>query len=438
VFRSFAGVPSTALGAAAGGSAGPRPAVRRHPRAPIFDPWSDEVPADAFPTDGAGVEGAAWDDSAVITSAGPLDVLLRKRPPPPPPRRRQTTVDISPSQRPPIPPPPASQPDGAAAASAAPSPDEASARPPASVPRPSAAPAAPGSPSSATTTPRPAPPAAAAPAPAAEPVPAPSAAEEPAPAAAPRQVSFASLSIGGLPLERAESLSDLPPAVQAALLESAEIVELAAEEERADFGVLLVLSGEIAVCATVVDAPAARFGVGALVPSRGSFENGVATRAVAFTGPARVARWEHEIIRETLRSCPWVVDELDERGDRIQARVGATLGPLGDLDDATRTSTLDGLTVRAFVPGERVVARGAPGTGVMIVGGGSVEVVGDAARETLGCGDPLFATEALSGSPAPGEAHAGAGGALVLMADRRGTQALVTSLPMLLEMLSTG
>lgn len=225
--------------------------------------------------------------------------------------------------------------------------------------------------------------------------------------------------------------------MQASLIESAEVVELAAEEEVAEFGVLLVLSGEIAVCATVVDAPAARFVAGSLVPSRGGFENGVATRAVAFAGPARVARWEHEMIRETLRSCPWVVDELDERGDRIQARVGATLGPLGDLDDATRTSTLEGLAVRSFAPGETILARDTPGTGIMLVGGGSVEVIGDGSRQTLGCGDPLFATAALSGSPSPGEAHAGAGGALVLMADRRGTQALVTSLPMLLEMLAS-
>jgi hypothetical protein len=239
-------------------------------------------------------------------------------------------------------------------------------------------------------------------------------------------------------MDRAESLSDLPPAVQSALIGGAEVSDLAPDEEVADFGVVLVLSGEIAVCATVVDAPAARFAAGALVPSRGAFENGVATRAVAFAGPARVARWEHEAIRELLRSCPWVVDELDERGDRVQARVGATLGPLGDLDDATRTSTLDTLALRSFQPGEQIVAKDTPGTGIMIVGGGSVEVVTDGHRQTLGCGDTLFAGAALSGSRAPGEATSGAGGALLLVADRRGTQELVSSLPVLLEMLSAG
>ena len=160
-------------------------------------------------------------------------------------------------------------------------------------------------------------------------------------------------------------------------------------------------------------------------------------RAVAFAGPARVAQWDLEVLREALQSCPWVLDELEERGDRVQARVGATLGPLGDLDDLTRSSTLDALTLRVFAPGEVVVEKGAPGTGIMVIGGGSVEVADDGARETLGCGDPLFASAALSGSPAPGAARAGAGGALLLVADRRGTQGLITSLPTLLELLAS-
>jgi hypothetical protein len=245
------------------------------------------------------------------------------------------------------------------------------------------------------------------------------------------------VSIGGFLLDRAESLSDLPPKVQRALVGSAEVLDLAHEEEIAEFGVLLVLSGEIAICAAVNDAAACRFVEGALAPSRGSFENGVTTRAIAFAGPARVARWEIEVLHDTLASCPWVLDELAERGDRVQARVGATLGPLGDLDDVTRSATLDGLGLRVLSPGEEVVGAGSPGTGIMIVGGGSVEVIGDGARETLGCGDPLFAGAALSGSPAPGSAKAGAGGALLLVADRRGTQALVASLPTLLEMLAS-
>jgi hypothetical protein len=242
--------------------------------------------------------------------------------------------------------------------------------------------------------------------------------------------------LGGLPLDRADSLSDLPPAVQTALVASAEVIDLASDEEISDFGVLLVLAGEIAVCATINDAPACRFVEGALVPASGSFEGGVATRAVAFAGPARVARWNLDVLREALQSCPWVVDELEERGDRIQARVGATLGPLGDLDDMSRTATLDGLSLRVFAAGDTVVAKDAPGTGIMIIGGGSIEVVGDGAREILGCGDPLFASSALSGSPAPALAKAGASGALLLIADRKGTAGLVSTLPTLLEMLS--
>src|SRR5690606_5554986 len=107
-----------------------------------------------------------------------------------------------------------------------------------------------------------------------------------APATASAPPPSSTIVLGGLPVERAESLSDLPPAVQSALADSAEIVELGPDEEIADFGVALVLSGSIAVCATVVDAAAGRFGVGALVAARGAFENVVAIRAVALGQPA--------------------------------------------------------------------------------------------------------------------------------------------------------
>jgi len=271
------------------------------------------------------------------------------------------------------------------------------------------------------------------------PLPAPATSAEPAAipvSTKPLSTPPASILLGGLPLDRAESLSDLPPAVQAALVAAADVVDLASDEEVSDFGIILVLAGEIAVCATINDAPACRFVAGALVPASGSFQGGVATRAVAFAGPARIARWNPDALREALQSCPWVVDELEERGDRVQARVGATLGPLGDLDDTTRTATLDALSLRVFAPGDTVLAKDAPGTGIMIIGGGSIEILGDGAREILGCGDPLFASAALSNSPAPAEAKAGNTGALLLIADRRGTQTLVSTLPTLLELLS--
>lgn len=69
-----------------------RRAQKKRQRAPILDPWSDELPPSDPPprTVHQRTELPGADDADVLTSAPSLDVTLKRKPPPPPPKRSGT------------------------------------------------------------------------------------------------------------------------------------------------------------------------------------------------------------------------------------------------------------------------------------------------------------------------------------------------------------
>ncbi|HEY4120514.1 MAG TPA: hypothetical protein VGM56_21765, partial [Byssovorax sp.] len=216
------------------------------------------------------------------------------------------------------------------------------------------------------------PPAAAAPAPAppapAPPVAAPSSAR---PASSRRSAPAAErAALGDVFLDEVDAFVDLPPDEQTKLAAVARVEELNADEEISGFGAALLITGGAVVCARLVDAPASRVTRGAVVVSRGSLAEPVALRVVADAAGARVAVWDQATIDRALAPCPWILDELRARGDRVQALAGATIGPLGDVDEAQRNVLLDQLDVRVAGPSEELVALGAPAH-VMLVGAGT-------------------------------------------------------------------
>src|SRR6185312_16728099 len=99
---------------------------------------------------------------------------------------------------------------------------------------------------------------------------------------------------------------------------------------------------------------------GTVVPTSGTFPGGVALRVVAGPGGARVAVWEQPVLDEALHACTWVLEELKAEADRLQALAGATMGPLGDLDEALRERVLSRLSVRATPAREEVDTDPAP------------------------------------------------------------------------------
>jgi CRP-like cAMP-binding protein len=94
------------------------------------------------------------------------------------------------------------------------------------------------------------------------------------------------------------------------------------------------------------------------------------------------------------------------------------------------------LKVRALEEHEVCAAQGTPVPGLLVVGAGELELLGDDGQpngSVLSPGDFLFAAEALRAAPAPNTARAAKGGALVLFADRNLAQELLVTCPPLLE-----
>jgi CRP-like cAMP-binding protein len=253
-----------------------------------------------------------------------------------------------------------------------------------------------------------------------------------------RSWSVEERSVGGLPLERADALSDLPHAVQAALAARARIDSLGPDEEVSGFGAALVVGGDAAVCATIVDAPAERLHAGAVVPSRGNLgDAGVALRVVAGQSGARVAVWDWPVLEAAIAAHPLVSGELRDRADRLQALAGTTMGPLGDLDETYRNLAVERLVVRLVRAGEVFVEKGMTLGGLAIVGAGELELRdGDAVVGEAGPGDLLFPGAVLQGLAAPATARAGASGALLLVGERALAHELLVTVPPLVEILS--
>jgi len=230
-----------------------------------------------------------------------------------------------------------------------------------------------------------------------------------------------------LTLDDVEAFADLSVEMRQRLVGLARIEALSADEEVSAFGAALVVEGDASVCATIVDAPAAHARPGTLITTRGTLADAVALRVVAGAGGARVAVWEAAAIEEALRSCPWVLEGLVARADELQAYAGATMGPLGELDDAARAGLLPRLAVRVAPPREVILDAGASVPGLILVCVGAVVVAWGA---VVRAGEVLFPPAARDGAPAPSVARASASGAVFLVADRALSAELGASTPL--------
>ena len=198
-----------------------------------------------------------------------------------------------------------------------------------------------------------------------------------------------------------------------------------------------MIDGTVDLAATIVDSSALKLEAGAVLRSRGTIEQAAPMRLVAISERATVATWDERAVNEAFRTCPWVEDELREAGDRLQALIGATMGPLGDrLDPTLRAEVTSRLAVRALAEHEVFAHRGTPIPGLLVVGAGELELVGEDGTPNgtvLRAGDFLFPNEVLGAAPAPATVRASTGGALILLAERKLAQELLVTCPPLLE-----
>jgi CRP-like cAMP-binding protein len=241
-----------------------------------------------------------------------------------------------------------------------------------------------------------------------------------------------------LDLGSVEALTDLPDDAREAFAAAATMHTIAREEEVSHFALALVVDGEIDVSATIVDAPALRLERNSILRSRGTIVPGVELRLVCASPKALLATWGDAAVEAAFRTCPWVEEDLRAVADRVQAKAGVTMGPLGErFDQSLREHLLGRLTVRNLAPGEILVAQGKP-TPIAFVGIGEIVCTRDGTRgKTLRPGDIVFPAQTLVHAPAPATATAGPMGAVVLYGEHAVAQELLMSFPPLLEMLAT-
>jgi hypothetical protein len=263
---------------------------------------------------------------------------------------------------------------------------------------------------------------------------------EPAPAPAkipttppdvPNRASFADIKLADI-----SAFGDLPSEVHDLLTEVARIEELGKDEEVSGFGATLVVQGDAVVSATIVDTPAHRAPRGTLIPSRGTLAEGVTLRVVAGSDGARVAVWNQAVLDMALKSCPWVLDDLRPLADRLQALAGATMGPLGELEEAARMKVIDRMSIRVVRPHEIIVEQGTKLPWLAIVGAGAVELLkADRVTGEVGAGDFVFPGMVVRDLPAPTTIRAGAAGAILLTGDQALAREILMGSPPLIGIL---
>jgi hypothetical protein len=238
-------------------------------------------------------------------------------------------------------------------------------------------------------------------------------------------------------LSRVEALSDLPDDARSELASAADVQRLSKDEEVSGFALAVVVSGEVDLSATIVDAPAQRLEAGGILRARGTIGAAAPLRLVCASDQATVAIWDEEAAAGALRGCPWVEDDLRAAGDRFQALVGVTMGPLGErLDPSLRSSVTDRLRLLVLSEHEVFATAGQPIPGLLVVGAGELELMaadGTPSGDLLRAGDFLFPNEVLRAAPAPSSVRASRGGALVMLAERGIAQELLVTCPPLLE-----
>jgi CRP-like cAMP-binding protein len=241
----------------------------------------------------------------------------------------------------------------------------------------------------------------------------------------------------GVDLSHVEALSDLPDDARDAFADAATVQDLTRDEEVSGFALAIVVEGTVDLAATMVDASALTLEAGAVLRSRGTIDQAAPLRLVALSEKATVATWDERAVDAAFRTCPWVEDELRSAGDRLQALVGATMGALGDrLDPTLRADVTSKLAVHALAEHEVFAHRGQPIPGLLVVGAGELELVGEDGSPNgtvLRAGEFLFPNEVLGAAPAPATVRASTGGALILLAERKLAQELLVTCPPLLE-----
>jgi len=210
-------------------------------------------------------------------------------------------------------------------------------------------------------------------------------------------------------------------------------------EARTAFGAVLVVAGEVSVCAVNLNVPVKVAAARSFIASRGALAEPVPMRIVGGSSGATISRWSTETFDQAVGAHEQAVRDCRASSDSLQARIGLTLGALAEVDLETREAMLSRLEVRPLEAGEAITDEDGPMPGLVFVVGGSVEVLeGDPPNviSDVRPGELLFPEALWAGAAAPLRSRAGAMGALLLMGDRKLALDFAESVPIVGELLS--
>jgi CRP-like cAMP-binding protein len=198
----------------------------------------------------------------------------------------------------------------------------------------------------------------------------------------------------------------------------------------------VVLEGEVVATVGDGDAIVARFGPGSVVTTVGTLGAIAFARFTATSDDTMIALWDGASLRTALASDPVASSALHAVADRLQAWASLTTSAMGvALHEEVRLRLFERLDVRSLPAGQELLAANEVVGGMFIVGAGAI-VVDGATTGPLEPGSFVFAGATLSAGRATASARASDHGAIVLCADRRTTQELYATEPLLLELLA--
>jgi hypothetical protein len=242
--------------------------------------------------------------------------------------------------------------------------------------------------------------------------------------------------LSAMDLANLDALANVSEDQREALARSASVILCASGVFVPPFALALVLEGQVTVATADGSRVIARLGPGVLIHTRGTLETTLTLLVAVTTNDTTLALWNEDTLDDALAKSPWVDEDLCAEGDRLQAWAQVADSPLAArLHDDVRLRLFTKLTARTLVAGDDLIAEGEPVPGIFLVGAGSIKTEGADGRE-MTSGEFVFPEAAMTAARAKARARAGASGAVVLVANRKTTQELCSTEPLLLEILA--
>lgn len=238
-------------------------------------------------------------------------------------------------------------------------------------------------------------------------------------------------------LDELPAFVDIPAEQRQIFFQEAKRKTLHAKEFVRGFALGVVLQGEAHVTGFNSDVVVAKLTAGVALRARGTVGKTLPLRMVAGSQGCEVVTWSEAPLQATLQACPWVDTELRSSANATLGLVGVASGLLGSLEPHIFEQLCSWLQPKILSAGDVALHEGETTPPLLVVGTGNIELVKNGSVErTLAPGELVLPPECAQGVRASLQARAGAEGAVVMVVDKARRQAMQTSLPSIIALLS--